>query len=69
MATLVIHHLSSETHPSSQKHADIHFALVPLGWIVIGRRQGAELLKRRAAFTLAEQRNTQTVQADRNTLI
>lgn len=68
MATLVIHHLSSEAHPSWQRHADIHFALVPLGWTVIGRRLGAELPKQSGAFTLAEQRNAQTVQPDRNTL-
>ena len=39
MATLVIHHLSSEAHPSSRRRADIHFAPAPLGWTVIGRRR------------------------------
>lgn len=55
MATLVIHHLSSEAHPSWLRHADIHFAPVPLGWTVIGWRWGGELPKQRGAFTLAEQ--------------
>lgn len=51
MATFIIHHGCGEAHPSPRSHADTHFAPVPLGWTVIGRRRRG-----------AEQRNFQTGQ-------
>ncbi|KAM3608623.1 uncharacterized protein V6R79_001834 [Siganus canaliculatus] len=63
MAAPVINHLSSEAHPSSQRHVDIHFAPVPLGWTVIGRCQGAEVPKHEGAFTAAEQRNAHAMES------